>query len=60
MSFEQIGDQLREVMNHYNEIRPHMSCDMNTPGAVHRKECTPKKRWKGRKVPYRKKEPLAV
>lgn len=60
MSFEQIARELALIIHHYNEIRPHMSCDMNTPGMVHRLECKPAQRWKGRKHPYPKKEPSVV
>lgn len=54
MSFEQIASELQRFISHYNAIRPHMSCDMKAPEVVHRGECKPKKRWKGRKASYDK------
>lgn len=54
LTFEQIGKKLQQIINHYNEVRPHMSCDMRTPGEVHRLEIKPKKRWKGRTLSYKK------
>lgn len=54
MSFEQVDTKLKTIMNHYNEIRPHMSCDMKPPDQVHRGAWEPKKRWKGRKASYDK------
>lgn len=51
-TFEQIERDLPGYMKHYNEQRPHMSCNHGCPSQVHDGLIEPKKRWKQRKPTY--------
>ncbi|HXP49580.1 MAG TPA: IS3 family transposase, partial [Bacteroidia bacterium] len=46
MNYEQTGKMLTKVIDNYNAIRPHASCDYLTPNQAHSKEGIIKKRWK--------------
>ena len=52
-TFEQIKRDLPISIRHYNERRPHMSCDNGYPGQIHDGIGIPKKLWKQRKPSYR-------
>jgi transposase InsO family protein len=45
-SIHDIEEKLIQVVNLYNNERPHMSCSMLTPGEVHTKGLQIKKKWK--------------
>lgn len=45
-------DQLKQIIQIYNQDRPHSSLDMKTPEFAHKQTCVFKQRWK--KYPYRK------
>lgn len=51
-SFEQIKQDLPGYIRHYNEQRPHMSCDNGYPAQIHNGTGKPRKRWKQRKPSY--------
>lgn len=51
-TFEQIEQDLPRYIKHYNEQRPHMSCNHAYPSQVHQGLVEPKKRWKQRKPTY--------
>lgn len=51
-SFEQIKQDLPVYIRHYNEQRPHMSCDNGYPAQIHNGTGKPRKRWKQRKPSY--------
>jgi transposase InsO family protein len=51
-TFEQLKRDLPVYIRHYNEQRPHMSCDNGYPSQVHNGSGKPKKRWKQRKPSY--------
>lgn len=51
-SFEQIGRDLPEYIRHYNEERPHMSCNNGYPCQVHSGTGKVSKRWKQRSPSY--------
>jgi len=57
-SFEEIELALPLYIRHYNEKRPHMSCNNGYPAQIHDGLGKPKKRWKQRKpsYPYPKKK----
>lgn len=56
-TFEQIAEQLPLYIRHYNERRPHMSCDYATPRQVQAGQVKPVKRWKQRPKSYLPKKP---
>ncbi len=51
-TFEQIKQDLPVYIQHYNESRPHMSCDNGYPAQIHDGLGEPKKLWKQRPVSY--------
>lgn len=51
-TFEEIEQDLPGYVKHYNEQRPHMSCNNGYPSQVHERQAKPKKRWKQRKPSY--------
>ncbi|MCC5912951.1 MAG: IS3 family transposase [Balneolaceae bacterium] len=51
-SFEQIKQDLPEYIRHYNEHRPHMSCDNGYPSQIHDGVGLPKKLWQQRTPSY--------
>lgn len=51
-SFRQIEQELPMYIRHYNNHRPHMSCDNGYPSEIHKGEGEPIKRWKQRKPSY--------
>jgi len=48
-SFEAAKTAVENAVNTYNQIRPHASCDYQTPDAVHQQQGEQKKRWKKKK-----------
>ena len=40
--FEQAEERINQIINIYNEIRPHLSCSMKTPAQKHNSKSTPK------------------
>nr|WP_121273958.1 IS3 family transposase [Pedobacter schmidteae] len=52
--FDKASDRINQIINIYNTLRPHSSCDMLTPEKAQTKQGRLKKRWKKRKS--RKKE----
>lgn len=60
-TFEQLAKELPLYIQHYNERRPHMSCDYASPAQVHEGLAEPIKHWKQRSksyLPKEKPEPL--
>ena len=53
-TFEQLQGELPTYIKHYNERRPHMSCNYATPAQVHAGLEEPIKRWKQRAKTYPK------
>lgn len=56
MSFktqEQAGPEIERIIRIYNQLRPHSSLEMKTPGFVHQGSCEVKRMWKNY---YKKKE----
>jgi len=51
-SFEQIKLDLPAYIRHYNEQRPHMSCDNGYPAQIHNGVGIPKKLWQQRTPSY--------
>ena len=51
-TFEQLEQDFAIYISHYNERRPHMSCDYGTPAQVHAGLVEPIKRWKQRPKTY--------
>lgn len=51
-SFEQIRDDLPGYIRHYNERRPHMSCNNGYPKNIYNGKGVPKKLWKQRPPSY--------
>lgn len=51
-SFDQLAKDLPVYIRHYNERRPHMSCNNAYPVQVHALEYPPKKLWKQRPRSY--------
>ena len=51
-TFEEIEQDLPMYIQHYNEQRPHMSCNNGYPAQIHEGINKPKKRWKQRKPTY--------
>ncbi len=51
-TFEQIKQDLPVYVRHYNERRPHMSCNKGYPSRVHNGTDKPKKLWKQRPASY--------
>jgi transposase InsO family protein len=51
-TFEEIEQDLPVYIQHYNEQRPHMSCNNGYPAQIHDGIGKPKKRWKQRKPSY--------
>jgi len=51
-TFEQIDQDLPQYIKHYNEQRPHMSCNHGFPSQVHDGLTDPVKYWKQRKPTY--------
>lgn len=51
-TFEQLAQDLLMYIRHYNERRPHMSCNYGYPSQVHELTQEPKKLWKQRPCPY--------
>ena len=49
-----LGQVVDQAIHRYNQLRPHMSCDMKTPNQAHNMTGTLKKRWKN----YYNLEPL--
>jgi len=47
-SIEELDEKLNEVVYLYNNERPHSSCDMLTPGIVHKHNLPVKRKWKTR------------
>ena len=45
-SFEVAKEEVDRAVSTYNNLRPHLSCDMLTPAEAHAKEGTLKRRWK--------------
>lgn len=45
-SFEETNSLVEKIINAYNNIRPHSSCDYLTPEQAHQKSGPLKKRWK--------------
>lgn len=41
-----LGQAVDQAIHRYNQLRPHMSCDMNTPSQAHEMTGELKKRWK--------------
>jgi transposase InsO family protein len=48
-NFEQANNRICQIINTYNTVRPHLSCDMLTPEQAQAKTGKLKKRWKKRK-----------
>ena len=48
-NFEQANNRISQIINTYNTVRPHLSCDMLTPEQAQLKVGKLKKRWKKRK-----------
>jgi transposase InsO family protein len=46
--FEQANNRIYQIINTYNTLRPHLSCDMLTPEQAQLKVGKIKKRWKNR------------
>lgn len=57
-SFEQIKDDLPGYIRHYNERRPHMSCNNGYPNNIYNGQGTPRKLWKQRPPSYPSKRVL--
>ena len=56
MSFktaDQAGHEISKIIKIYNQLRPHSSLEMKTPGFVHQSSCEVKRLWKNY---YKKKE----
>ena len=53
-NFKQASMQICEIVNIYNTLRPHLSCDMLTPEQAHLNVGKLKKRWKKKKYNSRK------
>jgi transposase InsO family protein len=51
-TFEQLEKELPLYIQHYNERRPHMSCDYATPALVQAGQVQPVKHWKQRPKSY--------
>lgn len=51
-SFDQLAKDLPVYIRHYNDRRPHMSCNNGYPGEVHALAYEPKKLWKQRPRSY--------
>lgn len=51
-TFAQIEQDLPVYIRHYNEQRPHMSCDNGYPAQIHEGVGTPRKLWKQRPPSY--------
>lgn len=51
-TFEQLANQIPLYIQHYNERRPHMSCDYASPAQVHAGQAEPIKHWKQRTKSY--------
>jgi transposase InsO family protein len=47
-NFEQASKRICQIINTYNTVRPHLSCDMLTPEQAQAKVGKLKKRWKNR------------
>ena len=58
-TFEQLAQDLPIYIRHYNERRPHMSCNNGYPSEVHELVYEPKKLWKQQPRSYPKKPPVA-
>ena len=41
-SFEQVEERINQIINIYNEIRPHLSCGMKTPAKKHKQKLSHK------------------
>ena len=54
---EELEEKLNEVVHLYNNKRPHSSCDMLTPGKVHKHNLPVKRKWK---TNYRPRIPASV
>jgi len=50
VDFEQANNRIGQIINTYNTIRPHSSCDMLTPVQAQLKVGKLKKRWKNRMI----------
>jgi transposase InsO family protein len=48
LGLEQTGKKIRESIEAYNTLRPHLSCDFLTPEIAHEKSGILKKQWKSR------------
>ena len=51
-TFEQIKQDLPVYIRHYNEDRPHMSCNNGYPSQIHNGTDIPKKLWRQRPASY--------
>tara|TARA_R110001599_G_C12187924_1_gene654646 strand:+ start:578 stop:1468 length:891 start_codon:yes stop_codon:yes gene_type:complete len=51
-TFEELARELPSYISHYNERRPHMSCNNGYPSEVHELAYEPKKLWKQRPRSY--------
>lgn len=51
-TFEEIARDLPDYIRHYNERRPHMSCNYSYPSQVHEGLSEPRKLWKQRPRSY--------
>ncbi|MDZ7716920.1 MAG: IS3 family transposase [Balneolaceae bacterium] len=56
-TFDQMAEQLPLYIRHYNERRPHMSCNYATPAQVQAGQVQPVKRWKQRPKSYLPRKP---
>jgi len=52
-NFEQANNRIGQIINIYNTLRPHLSCDMLTPVQAQLKVGKLKKRWQKRKINYK-------
>lgn len=48
-NFDIANHRIDQIINIYNTMRPHFSCDMLTPEKAHTKQGKLKKRWRKRK-----------